>query len=127
MTQESRTKVFFDGICHLCSKEMAIYRRLDPEGKKLELVDITSSEFNAKTYGLDEKKIHQWMHVIDAFDVVHVGVDAFLHLWKEMNLFPTLRKLVKTQPFYSLAWMWYRSFALIRPYLPKKNQCEIIS
>lgn len=103
-----------------------MYRKLDPNREKLELVDITASNFDAKSYGLDEKKIHQWMHVIDEEGQIHVGVDAFLHLWKVMDLFPLAGKILKRQPFYMLAWAWYRSFAVIRPWLPKKTQCELV-
>ena len=80
-------KVFYDGDCNLCNHEMKMYRRWDPTGETLELVNIMSPDFRASDYALDEKAIHRWMHSIDQQGKVHVGVDSFLLVWEQMGVF----------------------------------------
>ena len=118
-------KVFYDGDCNVCNHEMKMYRRWDPSGEVLELVNIMSPDFNAAEYSLDEKAIHRWMHSIDSEGNIHVGVDSFLLVWQEMGVFKIANAIIRKQPFYALAWIGYRSFAVIRPYLPRSKSCSI--
>ena len=118
-------KVFYDGDCNLCNHEMKMYRRWDPSGENLELVNIMSPDFRASDYSLDEKAIHRWMHSIDQQGKVHVGVDSFLLVWEQMGVFKIPNAILRKQPFYALAWLGYRFFAVIRPYLPRSKSCSI--
>jgi len=118
-------KVFYDGDCNVCNHEMKMYRRWDPSRQNLELVNITDSAFKASDYGLDETAIHRWMHSIDEQGQIHVGVDSFLLVWRRMGVFKLPQQIISRQPFYSLAWLFYRAFAIIRPYLPRSKSCNI--
>lgn len=118
-------KVFYDGDCNVCNHEMKMYRRWDPSRQNLELVNITDSAFKASDYGLDEIAIHRWMHSIDEQGQIHVGVDSFLLVWRRMGVFKLPQQIISRQPFYSLAWLFYRAFAIIRPYLPRSKSCNI--
>lgn len=118
-------KVFYDGDCNVCNHEMKMYRRWDPTGETLELVNIMSPDFQASDYSLDEKAIHRWMHSIDQQGKVHVGVDSFLLVWEQMGVFKIPNAILRKQPFYALAWLGYRFFAVIRPYLPRSKSCSI--
>lgn len=122
--ENSKIKVYFDGLCHLCSAEIVHYRKLRGS-ENIIFLDITSSEFNAALEGVDPVRVHREMHVRKADGTFAIGVDAFIAIWNEL-------------PRYRFAARWgnyplpklflragYKIFATIRPYLPrKKGDCS---
>jgi predicted DCC family thiol-disulfide oxidoreductase YuxK len=46
-----RLTLFYDGLCPLCSREIAHYRRRMPEGAA-DFIDITDPTFDALSHGL---------------------------------------------------------------------------
>ena len=119
-----KTTVYYDGACHLCSREMKHYKKKDKE-KKLLFVDITGKDFDAKKEGLDPKRVNERMHVRDEKGNLKEGVDAFASIWKTLENNKILIFLVKTEPFRFFAKVLYALFAKIRTYLPKKKQCKL--
>ena len=79
----TRTQIFFDGHCPLCSKEARGYQRRDRLGR-LEFVDIAAPGFDAAAYGLDAERINEVMHARTADGVVHTQVDAFRTIWRAL-------------------------------------------
>ena len=120
-----QTKIYFDGACSLCSREMGHYRRKE-EADCCDFIDIAAPGFNASSEGLDPQRVIQAMHVRDAEGKLHVGVDAFLEIWK---LFPKYRALVpiaQLPGIHHLLRCGYYCFAKMRHLLPKKaSYCEI--
>lgn len=118
-------RVFFDGACHLCSREIRHYRKL-PEAQKFEWVDISAPDFKAEAYALDERAVHQEMHVMDEKGELHIGVMAFVEIWKRLPRWRVLASIVQWPIVFCAAKLGYSIFAYgIRPYLPKKKSCAI--
>lgn len=117
-----KIKVYFDGLCHLCSREINHYRSMRGS-ENIDFQDITSATFDAKSQGLDPNEVHKNMHVRDREGAVRVGVDGFIAIWNEL---PSLRFLVPIAsfgPIHLILRLGYFCFTKIRPMLPRKT-CE---
>jgi predicted DCC family thiol-disulfide oxidoreductase YuxK len=114
--------VFYDGLCHLCSREIDHYRTLKG-AERIHFLDITSSAFNAAKEGLDPVKVHESMHVRGKDGKLHLGVDAFICIWGELPALRFLVPIAKFLPVHLLLQAFYFAFAKVRPLLPRK-QCE---
>ena len=115
-----KTTVFFDGACHLCSREVGMYERADDTGK-LNLVDISKPDFDAKAHGLDDVKVNKHMHVRRPTGDVEVGVDAFVAIWEALGKYHWAVRAARTPVLRPAMDMGYRAFARLRPYLPKRR------
>jgi predicted DCC family thiol-disulfide oxidoreductase YuxK len=117
-------RIYYDGLCHLCSAEIKHYRKT-PGSENLQFIDITDPTFNAEQEGLNPMDVHQFMHVKNNEGKIFTKVDAFIEIWKVLpkHHFPAkIAQLKVLRPFLNLGyWM----FATVRPYLPKrKKTCE---
>ena len=113
-------KVYYDGLCHLCSREIEHYRR-QGGSESLQFVDITSSDFDALREGLDPYRVHREMHVRAQDGSLKTGIDAFIEIWEHLPRYrwaagAARRKLLKT-----VLDLLYRAFARLRPLLPRKK------
>lgn len=124
LASASKLKIYYDGLCHLCSREIEHYRKV-PGQENLEFIDITEPNFHAEIEGLNPIEVHQFMHVKDSSGQIFTKVDAFIEIWKVLPNHRPLAKIAQLKilrPFLNLGyWM----FAIIRLYLPKKKKaCE---
>jgi predicted DCC family thiol-disulfide oxidoreductase YuxK len=122
LENSQKTTVYFDGLCHLCSREINHYRKMKGS-ENINFVDITSSAFDSAKENLDPVRIHQSMHVRDKFGQIHVGVDAFIAIWGELPALQFLVPIARIAPVHLLLRSFYSVFAKIRPLLPRKS-CE---
>jgi predicted DCC family thiol-disulfide oxidoreductase YuxK len=113
-------KVYFDGLCSLCSREIAMYRR-KPGSDSIAWIDITHAGFDATSEGLDASKVHATFHVKTAKGAVIEGVDAFIEIWKNIPSLGFLAKAAEVPGVRPLLRIGYAGFARLRPYLPRKN------
>lgn len=114
--------VYYDGLCHLCSREVGHYQRMKG-AENIHFVDITEAAFDAGKEGLNPVEIHKTMHVRDKNGKIVLGIDAFISIWNEL---PSLRFLVPIASFRAVHFILktlYAGFARIRPLLPRKS-CE---
>jgi predicted DCC family thiol-disulfide oxidoreductase YuxK len=82
---------FYNGACPVCRLEIAHYRRLDDvAGGRLGWTDVTREPEALAAFGLERMDVLRRLHVVDGQGRVHVGVDAFLVLWRTM---PRYRRL----------------------------------
>ena len=121
--------VFYDGLCHLCSREINHYRTMKGS-ENLQFVDITTADFDAADEKLDPYEIHKTIHVRDRHRELHVGVNAFICIWNELPALQFLARLAKKEAVHSVLDVLYAGFAKVRPLLPRKNcdnspYCEI--
>lgn len=117
-----RISVYYDGLCHLCSREINHYQKMTG-AEQINFIDITTSAFDAKVERLDPVQIHKTMHVKDEAGKVHTGVDAFICIWKNLPTLQFLVPIAKFPPMRLLLDLFYFIFAKIRPLLPRKS-CE---
>ena len=90
----------------------------------LEFINIADKDFDPKEYGLEGMNYDKYMHVRDADGSIKTKVDSFRAIWRALGYKRILKisNISLFKPFFNLG---YEIFALIRPYLPKKDYCEI--
>jgi predicted DCC family thiol-disulfide oxidoreductase YuxK len=118
-------KVYFDGLCPLCSKEIDYYRT-KKGAERSSWLDITATGFDARAEGLDPDKIHAVFHVKTREGAILTGVDAFIEIWKTipaLKSWVTVSGVPGAKPVMKLG---YTLFARVRPYLPrlKRHDCD---
>jgi predicted DCC family thiol-disulfide oxidoreductase YuxK len=112
--------MYYDGLCPLCSREIAHYRGRTKDDPSVQYVDIADPAFDAAAHGLDAGRVHKAMHV-KVGDELHTGPDAFLAVWKRVRGFGWLARLVRLPVMYQLWWLGYHAFATVRPWLPRRK------
>jgi predicted DCC family thiol-disulfide oxidoreductase YuxK len=117
----SLTRVYFDGLCQLCTREIEHYRH-SRGSDQITFVDITHSTFDAAKEGVDPKAVHKVMHVLDANGVLHTEVDAFIAIWEVLPGYRWLVPVFKNSAVRVVANVFYDVFAAIRPWLPKRDK-----
>lgn len=112
--------VYYDGLCHLCSREINHYKTMSGS-EKIQFVDITSALFSAKKEGLNPQAIHKIIHVRDQSGNIKLGVDAFICIWQQLPALSIAAKLAEIKLIKFFLRFFYAIFAIIRPWLPKKS------
>jgi predicted DCC family thiol-disulfide oxidoreductase YuxK len=114
-------KLFFDGKCVVCFKEVEHYVKLDSK-KLIKPIDIASDNFKASDYGLEDSAVNLHMHAIDKDGTVHIGVDSFLAIWRRIPRYQFLIPLFENKLLRPAINIGYDVFAhYIRPILPKRK------
>jgi predicted DCC family thiol-disulfide oxidoreductase YuxK len=117
---DGRVTVYFDGACHLCSREIEHYRKRDA-GRRIKYVDISRSSFDAAREGLDPMRVQKELHVRLADGTVRTGVAAFAALWDVLPGYGWLARISRHWLATPVLNASYRAFATVRPYLPKRS------
>lgn len=113
--------VYFDGACHLCSREVAHYQRIDLRGA-LAPVDIAAPDFDAAALGLDPVAVNRALHVRLPTGELRTGVDAFVEIWRRLPSYRWLARVASVPVLRPLLDTGYWVFArIIRPALPKRR------
>lgn len=113
--------VYYDGLCHLCTREINHQRNLVKDDS-IAFVDITGGDFDAAAHGLDAKAVNRHMHVKLAGGEVKVGIDAFLATWSRLPYYRRLAAVIGLPGVKQLSELGYAAFARIRPLLPKRRR-----
>lgn len=117
-------RVFYDGACSVCSREIEHYARLDREGRLIPM-DISAADFDPQPYGISLERFMDELHAIDAQGRVYRGVESFWAIWQAFpnsTLFGLLGRVIRLPLINPLARLGYRIFARMRPYLPKRKR-----
>jgi predicted DCC family thiol-disulfide oxidoreductase YuxK len=122
--QQPHLTVYYDGLCHLCSREIDHYRRV-PGGEDIQYVDITSPQFSAEREGVDPIQVHKEMHVRLKDGTLAVGVGAFIAIWEALPRYHLFARVGKWKIPHLILRAGYSVFAAVRPYLPRrKSACS---
>lgn len=105
--------VFYDGKCGLCRREIAYYRRIAP-AHVFEWVDITGTPDGFTALGLQVCDGLKALHVQEANGTLHIGVDAFLAIWRQLPRWRLLASVVAWPFIHPLATRLYAAFAAWR-------------
>jgi len=119
-------QVFYDGSCSVCATEIEHYIRQD-HGGRLIAVNITSPDFDAGLYHIPLESFMYELHVIDQSGSVYRGVEAFWSIWQAFpasTVYGIMGTVIQMPLINSLARLFYKVFARIRPYLPKRHSCD---
>lgn len=126
MESKLKLKVYYDGLCKLCSREMDHYRK-QVGAENIDFIDICAPQFDATLEALDPVLVHKIMHVRRPDGTLATRVDAFIEIWKVLPRYNILGKTANLPIVKSLLEMGYTGFATIRPWLPRnsaKNECK---
>ena len=116
-------KVYFDGNCGLCSKEINYYRKIDKKNI-FEWVNIYTHDTDLKKFGITKSEALMELHALDENGKMYKGVDSFILIWKNLSFFwSILGILVSFYPIYLTAKFAYRKFAIQR--FNKLGYCDI--
>lgn len=116
-------KIFYDGSCSVCAREVEHYGHKDREGR-LVLVDISDPDFDPEPFGITLNQFMYQLHAIDRKDTVFRGVEAFWAIWQAFpasTFFGVCGALITLPLINPVAKLCYRMFARIRGYLPKRR------
>jgi len=102
--------VFYDGKCGLCSKEINHYRKIAPSDI-FNWQDITESADELSNEGITLSEGLKLLHAKDNSGQIHVGVDAFILIWRQLERWRVLAVLVGLPIIRQIAGMGYKTFA----------------
>jgi predicted DCC family thiol-disulfide oxidoreductase YuxK len=105
--------VFYDGKCGLCQREIDYYKHIAPQDV-FEWVDITVDASAIKKLGISYADGLKLLHAQDSRGKLHVGVDAFILIWRQIPRWRVLAFIVGAgfiRPFANIA---YQAFAAWR-------------
>ena len=103
-------KVFYDGKCNLCSSEINYYRRISPTGI-FDWLDINLMHSDFVNTGIKVSDALKTLHVIDNNNTLHLGVDAFIIIWKNLSYWKIIAKVVSIPIIRQIVNITYRAFA----------------
>jgi predicted DCC family thiol-disulfide oxidoreductase YuxK len=112
--------VYYDGLCPLCSREIAHFRARTP-ADAVTFVDFTEADFDPAAHGVDPERIRQVLHVRVGTEMC-TGTEAFLALWSAVPGYGWLARLVRLPGIRILADASYWVFARVRPHLQRRQR-----
>jgi predicted DCC family thiol-disulfide oxidoreductase YuxK len=119
-------RVFYDGSCLVCATEIEHYLGKD-HGGRLVAVDISSPDFDPLPLMIPMDSFMYELHAIDSNTQQYRGVDAFWAIWQAFpasTLYGILGAFITLPVVNPVACLFYKGFARIRPYLPKRHSCN---
>jgi predicted DCC family thiol-disulfide oxidoreductase YuxK len=123
---EFPVRIFYDGACIVCATEIREYQRQDRDGR-LVAMDISAPDFRPDEFQIPLPEFMYELHVIDRNGNIYRGVEAFWAIWQAFPASPLYRlmgALVTAPVLNRVARLLYTGFARIRPFLPKRHDCE---
>ncbi len=108
----SRTKiqVFYDGACGLCAKEINHYKKIAPPDV-FEWVDIMVTPEAFEALGYKKEDGLRALHARDKNATMHIGVDAFILIWRQMKAWRVLAVIIALPIIKHIAQFLYKRFA----------------
>ena len=122
--EKSLLSVYFDGACVLCSKEISYYQKQE-NSSRIRFVDISGFDFDAVKEGLDPDKVEKVFHVKTKEGNIVEGVPAFAEIWDTLEIWKPMSLLSKSFLGGKIMDLGYVFFSKVRPYLPRKENCEV--
>lgn len=119
-------RIFYDGSCSVCATEIEHYLRQDHGGKLL-AVDISAPGFDPEPHHITLDAFMYELHAIDQRGEIYRGVEAFWAIWQAFpasTVNGVMGAIINMPVVNPVARLLYKGFARIRPYLPKRHDCD---
>ncbi len=113
--------VYFDGSCGICSREIGYYRRIADPGI-FSWLDVSKAEVSLDHESFTRLDALKFLHVRDQAGNLHVGVSAFVVIWRQLRGWRKVAYLARTPGVNSLLEFCYRVFAKWR--FARLGYCE---
>ena len=107
-----KLEVWYDGACPLCTREIALMRRLDRRGA-IEFRDVSAPD---SLCPIDRKALLERFHAREN-GVMLSGASAFAAMWRAIPLLRPLGLIARWKPVLALLERAYLRFLRIRPRL----------
>lgn len=117
-------KIFYDGACGLCSREINHYRKIAPSGV-FDWVDVMSDNSALANENISLAEALMELHGKDREGRMHVGVDAFLLIWRQIPRWRILARVVSLAPVKAIVKVVYPVFARWR--FARLAHCQLAS
>jgi predicted DCC family thiol-disulfide oxidoreductase YuxK len=111
----SGVKVWYDGACPLCMREIALMRRLDRRGS-ITFIDV--AERADPSCPVDRTVLLARFHAAED-GVIHDGAAAFAAMWRAIPLLRPLGLLARNRAVLGMLEAAYLRFLKIRPRLQR--------
>jgi predicted DCC family thiol-disulfide oxidoreductase YuxK len=111
----SRVKVWYDGACPLCLREIALMRRLDRRGA-ITFIDV--AEGADPSCPIDRATLLARFHAEEG-GVVHSGAAAFAAMWRAIPLLRPFGLAARNRTVLRLLEAAYLRFLKLRPRLQR--------
>ena len=100
--------VFFDGVCPICAREIALMKRLDRH-RQLTFCDFSRPDYDAASIGFAPSELGRVIHARWADGSVITGVDVFRAMWEAVGLgvLARLSRLSLVEPLVLRAYAWF--------------------
>lgn len=108
-------KVWYDGACPLCLREIALMRRLDRRGR-ITFVDVAAG--SDPSCPIDRAQLLARFHAKED-GVVHSGAAAFAAMWRAIPLLRPLGLAAKNRTVLRVLEAAYVRFLTVRPRLQR--------
>lgn len=108
-------KVWYDGACPLCLREIALMRRLDRRGR-IAFVDVAAGA--DPSCPVDRALLLARFHA-EEDGVIHDGAAAFAAMWRAIPLLRPLGLAAQWSPVLRLLEAGYVGFLKVRPRLQR--------
>ena len=108
-------RVWYDGACPLCLREIALMRRLDKHGR-IDFVNIAAGA--DPSCPIDRAQLLARFHA-EEDGVVHSGAAAFAAMWRAIPLLRPLGLLARRPAVLRLLEAAYVRFLKVRPRLQR--------
>ncbi|MBI1404097.1 MAG: DUF393 domain-containing protein [Porphyrobacter sp.] len=112
---DRRVKVWYDGACPLCLREIALMRRLDRRGR-IALIDV--AEGTDPSCPVDRAELLARFHAAED-GVILDGAAAFAAMWRAIPLLRPLGLAARWKPAERLLEAGYVRFLRVRPRLQR--------
>ena len=108
-------KVWYDGACPLCLREIALMRRLDRRGR-IAFIDV--AEGSDPSCPVDRAQLLARFHA-EENGVIHDGAAAFAAMWRAIPLLRPLGLAARNRAMLRLLEAAYVRFLKVRPRLQR--------
>jgi len=103
-------KVFYDGKCPLCNKEISYYKTIAPPDI-FDWLDVANKPKILNNFGIDRITALKRLHVQNSKGEIKIGVNAFATIWQQLAYWKILAWIIKLPIIYSIASFMYNTFA----------------
>ena len=115
-------KVFYDGKCGMCSREIRHYMKISPRETFI-WRDIANEPQHLKEINVSQSYALKRLHVIDQDGKIQVGVDAFIAIWSKIPRWRLLAFLCAMPGIKFTLGVLYNKFADWK--FARSNHCQM--
>ena len=104
------TKVFYDGNCPICNREINLYKKLSIS-KNTVWYNVHASKKALNKVNKSKEECLKLFHVYDDDNNLYIGVSAFILIWKKTKYFKYLAYLINFKIFTIPLNFFYKLYA----------------